>query len=307
MAPADFAAFALEDGDLLDVLPAAKAAQLPNSWGNIWVPIAPGHSIRLPPVWKLFQFQGYQIPEHLIVLTGAGPETFDEIGREHVQRFRRHLGIEAGMHVLDVGCGIGRDAFQLFEVLGPDGTYVGIDVTQDSSAWCEANITPKHPSFTFHHFDAVNELYNPFGTRKTMDFSLPVPDASMDRILLSSVFTHLLEDEIMHYLRKFHRVLAPGGLNYASLFHLIPEALEAARTKHNTSWLPKFDLPLGDGVFANNADFPRGAAGFTDTAARRMIATSGLELDRPFLKGWWSGLHGEDADDGQDVMMLRRP
>lgn len=77
-----------------------------------------------------------------------------------------------------------------------------------------------------------------------------------------------------------------------------------AQTKHNTAWLPKFDIPLSDGVFANDPQFPRGAVGFTDEAAKRMIVQAGLRLDRPFLKGWWSGLYNDAAEDGQDVMVL---
>jgi hypothetical protein len=42
----------------------------------------------------------------------------------------------------------------------------------------------------------------------------------------------------------------------------------------------------------------------TDAAAHRLIAQAGLRLDRPFLKGWWSGLYGDAAEDGQDVMVL---
>ena len=54
--------------------------------------------------------------------------------------------------------------------------------------------------FRFHHVDARNELYNPFGQGVTSDFRLPVEDGTVDRIGLASVFTHLLEDEVVHYM-----------------------------------------------------------------------------------------------------------
>jgi ubiquinone/menaquinone biosynthesis C-methylase UbiE len=46
----------------------------------------------------------------------------------------------------------------------------------------------------------------------SLDFTLPVPDKSVDRIALGSVFTHLFEREIVHYMREIGRVLKPNGL-----------------------------------------------------------------------------------------------
>ncbi len=303
LAPEAFTGFAFADGDVLRVLPDHEVPKLPHIWGDHCIPLADGGSIRVPATYRFHPYKGYRIPAHLIALTGGPAEQLEETGAAHIRLFKQHVGIEAGMRVVDVGCGIGRDAFQLFDILGPDGAYVGIDVTPDSIRWCSANITVRDPRFTFHHADAHNELYNPFGRGTSMDFALPVADGSMDRIFLSSVFTHLLEDEILHYMREFKRVLKPGGLVYASFFLHTAEALEAAKTKGNTAWVAKFDIPLSDGFFANDPDFPRGAVALTDTAARRLIAAAGLRLDRPYLKGWWSGLH-ETPDDGQDVMIL---
>jgi SAM-dependent methyltransferase len=304
IAPEFFEAFSFEDGDQLGVIPAEKAAQLPNTWGDTHIQVRSGAAIRVPSVYQFFAYKGFDIPVHLITLTGAGPETFEAIGKGHIQRFQKHVGIEPDMRILDIGCGIGRDAFQLFEFLSPRGEYIGIDVTQDSIVWCRNNISKRHSNFLFHHFDAENELYNPYGSKTSMDFTLPVEDSSVDRIFLSSVFTHLLEPEVLHYMKEFRRVLKPTGLAYASFFHLTSEALEAAKTKRNTAWEAKFDIPLGNGAFANDPQYPRGAVGFTDEAAKRLIEQAGLRLDRPFLKGWWSGLYGDAAEDGQDVMVL---
>jgi SAM-dependent methyltransferase len=307
LAPGVFEHFNFQTGDQLQVLPAAQAAALPNTWGDTHIQIAPGQAIRVPPVYDLFKYGGFEIPSHLIRLTGADEESFESIGLRHIELFRQYIGIEPGMMVLDLGSGIGRDAFQLFDILGPAGGFMGVDVTRDSIRWCQDNISRRHPNFRFHHFDAYNELYNPYGMLKTADFRIPLEDGSVDRIFLSSVFTHILEDEVLHYMREFRRILKPAGLVYASFFHLLPEVLESAKTKHNTGWVPTFAVPQSDGVFANDPVFPRGAVGFTDEAVRRFIAQSGLRLDRPFLKGWWSGHYGDAAEDGQDVMILGVP
>jgi SAM-dependent methyltransferase len=286
IAPDIFETFSFQEGDLLRVLLTDTAAQLPNSWGDTHIQIQPGQAIRVPSVYKFFQYKGFDVPVHLISLIGAGLETFEGVAQSHLSNVRKHVGIAPDMRILDIGSGIGSVAFQLLDVLGPRGEYIGIDVARDSIIWCCNNISKRYKNFHFFHFDAANELYNPYGMKISGDFTLPVEDSSVDRIILFSVFTHLLEEEVLHYKREFRRALMPDGLAYASFFRLTPEALEAAKTKRNTEWEPKFDIPLGNGVFANDPVFPRGAVGFTDTAARRLISQAGLRLDKPFLKGW---------------------
>ncbi|RAI58762.1 class I SAM-dependent methyltransferase [Roseicella frigidaeris] len=302
--PAAFETFGFEDGDLLQVTPIEKAAGFPVTWGDVNVTV-PSHAIRVPARYGLFEFEGFRIPVHLISLTGAGPETFGWMGQRHVELYDRFTGLAPDMTLLEVGCGIGRDALQFLKLLDATGRYIGIDVTRDSILWCQNNITPRHLNFTFHHFDAENELYNPHGRKRSMDFALPVPDGSVDRIFLASVFTHLFEEEVLHYMREFARVLKPDGKVYASFFLHTPEALAAARRAGTTGWAAKFDIPLSDGVYANDPVYPRGAVAFTDAAMRRLIAQAGLRLARPYLKGGWSGLHA-DSDDGQDVAILMR-
>ena len=306
ISPAAFDEFSFADGDRLEVLPADLAAQLPVTWGDRHIEVEAGRAIRVPAEYRLCEFQGFCIPSHLVSLTGAGPETLDLIGRAHIRNFSRHIGFFPQMTLVDLGCGIGRDAFQLLEYFEGDGRYVGVDVTRDSIEWCRRQITPRHPRFTFHHVDAVNELYNPFGRQQTVDFRLPLADASVDRITLASVFTHLLEDEVVHYMREFRRVLKPDGLVYATFFLHSPEALEAARTTGTTPWTATFEHALGEGVYGNDPVYPRGAVAYTDAAMRRMMQQAGVATDRPYVKGSWSGLHAGQAEDGQDAVILRR-
>jgi SAM-dependent methyltransferase len=303
--PAEFETFPFESGDQLSVIPAELAATLPVIWGDVQVEIEKGRAIRVPPRIEFFEYKGYKIPVHLINLTGAGADTLEQIGKAHVENYRKYVGLEQGMTIVELGCGIGRDAFQLVDLLGKNGRYLGIDVTRDSIVWCQNNITPRHPNFTFHHFDAQNELYNPYGTGTSMDFRLPVEDASVARIILASVFTHLLESEVLHYMTEFRRVLKPSGLVYASFFLYSQDAIAAAQVKGNTPWRATFAHALGDGAYTNDPAHPRGAVAFTDTAMRRMTDAAGLRLVRPYLKGWWSGLH-EEPEDGQDVAILGR-
>ena len=88
-------------------------------------------------------------------------DTFEEISTSHIQNVNAACGLGAGLHVLELGCGIGRDAIPLSDVLGPDGRYIGIDVIADSIEWCAENISRRHPNFTFVHQDVQDDLHNP--------------------------------------------------------------------------------------------------------------------------------------------------
>jgi len=212
--------------------------------------------------------------------------------------YQRYTPFDSDMTIVDLGCGMPRLAFTLFDFL-KGGRYIGIDVIRDTMAWCQKNITLQHPNFTFHHFDAFNELYNPYGCYRTMDFSIPVGDRTVDRIFLYSVFTHLLEDEVLHYMREFRRILKPNGLAFASFF-LYPE--KPVDLPPHLSFLT-FENDYGNGVYGSG-DCKRGAVAHTDQAMRRMFENTGLHLVRPYLKGQWSGQYGDIGESYQDVAIL---
>jgi len=283
--------------------PAVRFTQTPDGCTNIAVG---DKRFRLPPKIILSEHLGYLLPEHLVVLTGAGTETLSIFGKAHVANYQKFMGIDPDMTILEIGCGIGRDAFQFMDILSDKGSYVGIDVTWDSINWCQKNIRKKRRNFRFYHFDAQHELYNPLGQKTSLDFSLPVPDHSVDRICAGSVFTHLFEDEVVHYLKEIARVLKPGGLAYTSVFLYSAETVEASRINQVTHNNLRFEHPYADGCFVNDPAYPTGAVAYTQEAINRMIHAAGLTMTRPLLKGAWSGLHA-NPDDGQEVAIVGIP
>lgn len=104
----------------------------------------------------------------------------------------KHLGLQSGHTVVDVGCGSGRLAWQLREFLG--GQYVGIDVVPELFEYARARCGRDDWRF-----------YAAPGT------TIPEPEASADFITFFSVFTHLRHEESYRYLRDACRVLKPGG------------------------------------------------------------------------------------------------
>ena len=82
--------------------------------------------------------------------------------------------------------------------------------------------------------------------------------------------------------------------------------LAAAQKLGTTAWKATFAVPLGDGVYGNDPMYPRGAVAYTDATMKRLMQEAGLTTDRPYIKGGWSGVHGEQAEEGQDAVILRR-
>ena len=305
MSPALFDDFEFRNGDQLEIVPYSKAEKLLKTpEGNWHVVDSQGRGIRIPSQYELTKFMGYLMPEHLVRLTGAGSETFDVLGKGHIANYKKYMGLESGMNFLEIACGMGRDAFQLLEILGDSGSYIGIDVQRESIVWLSKNLTRDYPNFKFYHFDAIHELHNPYGLKTTMDCPLPAENRSIDRIGLQSLLTHIFEDEVVHYLKEIARVLKPGGIAYVTFLLYTEEVVAASRINDCTPYGLRFEYKYADGCYINNLQYPTGGVAYTEDAMMRMINQAGLRLTRPFLKGYWSGYHAQPDDDGQDVALL---
>lgn len=252
-----------------------------------------------------FEFRGYRIPVRLCLLTGGGPENFEAISNAHLHNVNAACGLRAGLHTLEIGCGIGRDAIPLADVLGPEGRYIGTDVIADSIQWCAENISVRHPNFEFVHQDIQDDLHNPAGLVDINTVRLPTDDSWADLIILQSVFTHMLRNGVSHYLREFARVLRPQGLVYATAFLVDEETIQSARRTNLTQWNLRFEHSAGDGVYINDPDHPTGAVAYREDVLGALVPDSGLEFVGPIRRGAWSGAHPV-VFDGQDVLVLRR-
>jgi SAM-dependent methyltransferase len=305
LAVEEFEDFEFDNGDQLTIAPPDLAARLLRTpEGDAHIRAADGRGIRVPATMELADFMGYRVPAHLARLTGAGIETFAELGKAHIANYKKYVGLEPGMSFLEIGSGIGRDAFQLIGELGQVGRYVGIDVQRESIVWCQKNIGRAHPNFRFVHVDAVHELRNPYGAKTTMDFALPAPDRSIDRVSMQSVLTQIFEEEAMHYLREIARVLKANGLAYVTFLLYSEDIVAASRKNRLTRYGLRFEHKYADGCYVDNPQYPTGGVAYTAEAMQRMIDRTGLRLVRPFLKGKWSGYHADPDDDGQDVAIV---
>lgn len=189
------------------------------------------------PIVKSAKKMFFCISDHLEILLGRrerltppsrlmfiGPGDFKEIGNEFLGYFRDIAGLKSDETILDVGCGIGRMAVPLTGYL-QNGRYEGFDIVSEGIDWCTKTITPRFPHFRFQLADVYNKAYHPQGRYKASEYRFPYQDSEFDFVFLTSVFTHMLPDEVARYFSEIARVLKPGGRCLITFFLLNDESL----------------------------------------------------------------------------------
>jgi SAM-dependent methyltransferase len=160
--------------------------------------------------------------------------------------------------------------------------YEGLDITKQGIDWCREKITPRFPNFHFQQIDVYNKLYNPQGTYKAADYKFPFPDASFSFVVLGSVFTHMLPDDLKNYLREVARMLETGGRCLISYFLLNEESLRHVEAGEGT-----LDLKY---VFDNyrviSLEVPEDAIAFDESWVKNLYEEMGLKIVRLDYGSW---------------------
>jgi SAM-dependent methyltransferase len=207
-------------------------------------------------------------------------------------------GLRPEHRVLDIGCGIGNLALGLTDYLS--GGYDGLDIHGEAIDWCQRAITPRYPSFRFHHVNIASNAYNAHGHLAASTFRFPFPDNAFDFVFLGSVFTHLLPEAVEQYVSEIGRVLAPGGVCVASYF--LVNAETRVGVEANTTFMP-FSVRHPSGLcFLHDALKPEAAVALEETFVTQAHERAGLRI-RDIRRGaWWRG-----GRHDQDVLTAERP
>lgn len=240
-------------------------------------------------------------PTELIKMVGGySAADYEQIGRHFLEVFVTHGGLTPASRVLDVGCGCGRMAMALVSHL-ESGSYEGFDVLEALVAWCQQQITPLHPAFRFQHANLYNKTYNPRGTVAAKDFCFPYGDGTFDFTFLTSVFTHMLPEDVAQYAREIARTMAPGGRGVLTFFLHNEDSLRLQETPAAKIAMRK--PYCGGQVRVLKRWKPEAAVAYPEATARRILAESGLRV-REVLYGNWCGR--EETVSFQDIVLVEK-
>lgn len=237
-------------------------------------------------------------PPRALHYVGGGD--FKTIGRTFVDHFVRICGLTPDETVLDIGCGTGRMAVPLLDHLDKTGRYIGFDISKKAIAWCRKHISPNNPRFSFFFADICNKEYNPRGSVSATEYVFPCDDRSVDFAFATSVFTHMREVEVRHYLSEIRRVLKPAGRAWLNFF--IVDQTTARLTAAGKAAL-NFNVELA-GCYTIDSRTPERAIAFSESRIQILLQEAGLTLSAPVYHGAWSGR--PDALESQDIVIVRK-
>lgn len=179
------------------------------------------------------------IPPNGMLFDGSTTgEEFKSVGEGFTQYFLiAHAQLKPEEKVLDVGCGIGRNARVLANYLNQNGSYDGIDIVPRGIEWCTEHYS-KFPNFRFQLADVHNRHYNPNGKYDASKYRFPYDDETFNLVFLSSVFTHMLPGDMANYFCEIARILRKGGRSVITYFLLNPESLRNIDINKNSIKVP---------------------------------------------------------------------
>jgi SAM-dependent methyltransferase len=168
--------------------------------------------------------------------------------------------------------------------------------------WCRRRLTPyTSGQYRFRHHNVRNGRYNPGGDLLAHEARFPVKRAAFDFCAVFSVFTHMYEADIRHYLEEIRRVLKPGATALTTWFLFDDERLASATDPAQTRF-PMVNMINAVTRHSESAD-PLRAIAYEESFARSMVAEAGLEIVA-VERGSWCG---EARDEYQDILTLRAP
>jgi ubiquinone/menaquinone biosynthesis C-methylase UbiE len=242
----------------------------------------------LEPIYRfvLFGRRASMVPPTRLMYDGPRSIlTFKKNGEEFLRCYIEFCDLKPNEKILDVGSGIGRKTIPLTKYLDEKGRYEGFDIFKQGIDWCRERISKKYTNFHFQLADVSNNLYNPEGKYKASEYRFPFEDESFDFVVLGSVFTHMLPEDMENYSYEIARVLKKDGRCLITYFLINRESLELVNAKKSS-----LDFSYDLGKFRTvDANKPELAVGYDESFILNLYDKYGLKIKGPIHYGSWCG------------------
>lgn len=149
------------------------------------------------------------------------------------------------------------------------------------------------------YIDLKNDLYNLSTEAEAENFTFPYPENHFDSVVLTSVFTHMMPEDVQNYLTQISKVMKKEGRCLATFFLLNPEI---RRFMEENKILFQFPYSF-DGYSLMDQKVKEANVAFEETFLFSMLEKCGLQAETVH-RGRWS--NGNTPLDFQDVVIIKR-
>ena len=226
--------------------------------------------------------------------------TFKKNGEEFLRYYIKLCNLRPNEKILDVGCGIGRKTVALTKYLDENGRYEGFDTVRAGIDWCTKRISTKYPNFHFQIADVFNKCYNPKGKYKASEYRFPFENEFFDFVVLGSIFTHMLPEDMENYLSEIARVLKRDGRCLITFFLLNKKSLELVNAKKSTLDF-KYEMEKYRTI---NVNMPEAAVCYDQLYVLDLYKKYRLKTNEKIHYGSWCGR--QDFLSYQDIIIATK-
>jgi SAM-dependent methyltransferase len=236
---------------------------------------------------------------------GGSTDDFLSVGCAVFRELVHSTQLNPDSRVLDIGCGLGRVAYPLAYYL-KNGRYVGLEVVKDSVEFCQKNIAPiaaPNVDFEFIHTDIHNTFYNSSAKDDLINYNFP-DLGEFDVVFMSSVCTHLINEDLLHYFKLVQKWTRSGGDFLATWFLIDNLAKEQLLNPINSVTL-NFDLTSeGPDYFLKGQNKSTAAVAYDIDYVLALYEAHSFKISSSYL-GPWSGVK-RHIGAYQDLIVARK-
>ena len=211
-------------------------------------------------------------PNHLRIRTGVG----NRIVNDHVNfmqkssrcwlTFLSRNYCTSTSDVVELGCGCGGVAWALREPWF-QGTYVGVDIDSEMIEYCRQSFPAERFEFIVSPHKSTTYCPHNLDVMPATASDLVIAEADSKNFVYSlSLYSHLLEPEVIDYLRETYRVLRADGIMYMTFFCI--EHMELGGR-----W--KFEHRRGN-AYVENARYPEAAVAYHEAFMAELATNYGF-------------------------------